>query len=83
MIRAVLVLAVALLAGWYCWRRLPDVECRIYEICESDQGVWVTPYGDEVSARGGEWSDKPIPLPTEPQQARGSSGGAANQGAGT
>lgn len=25
----------------------------------------------------------PIPLPTEPQQARGSSGGAANQGAGT
>lgn len=72
-------------AGWYWWK-----DCYSSWIFKIEQH----PDRDEWGYREGhEWMDLqdivggefagPLPLPTEPQQARGRSGGAEGHGAGT
>ena len=43
--------------GWYWWRRLPKIKPCICEVYEFD-GVLMN------SGKGGEWSSKPIAMPT-------------------
>lgn len=72
-------------AGWYWWRFDKTSQKAIMQIGICNDGSLME-FGDNGPMLAavnfnGQWSG-PIPLPKEAQQARGSSGGAANHGAG-